>query len=221
MNATFQFAGDAYGLYTNGKIYRNIQYVTVTCGYRKIEGRWDHANQNWSKRCGGPDFDLAVAKAAGFIKEAAPKVRKPREKKVSPVVAQLQLPVDRKAKLVKGKIKIVSVKVAPKVEQKEVKMAKFIPICKRDALATVGAFLMTVDRNHGIITRPMLIKFLATYGCHWAKEAINACLLALGLERIEGDLRCSEGDLQALVNSARKEYPAQINKLTGKVKMAC
>jgi hypothetical protein len=129
MNATFQFAGDTYSVYTNDKIYRRgayaLQYVEVRHGFHKTEARWDHNCQNWNKRCGSPEYDEAVAKACGFIKEPvveAPKARKPRAQKVSPVVAQLRLPEGKKAEKVRCENRIHIVEVAPKVEQKEVEM---------------------------------------------------------------------------------------------------
>lgn len=138
MNTTFQFAGMTVNVYTNGRVYErgaySLQYVTITHGYHKTEARWDHNCQNWNKRCGSPEYDEAVAKACGFIKdepvESTKKVRKPREKKVSPVVEALRLPEGQKARCVGGKIVIV--KVAPK-EQKETRKVEKFTLTANDA----------------------------------------------------------------------------------------
>jgi hypothetical protein len=112
MNTVFQFNGSEYNLYTNGKVYGNgIQYVEVKHGYQRSNGQWDHNAGSWKKQLGNPWFNEAVAKAAGLIKEspvAAPKVeKKPCAKKVaSPVVATMQLPEGKKARLVRGKLVI-------------------------------------------------------------------------------------------------------------------
>jgi hypothetical protein len=110
MNATFQFAGNEYSLYTNGKVYGNgIQYVEVKSGYQSSRGQWDHESGLWKKQLGNPWFNEAVAKAAGFIKEApvAPTVKKSHVKKhLSPELAALQLPESKKARLVRGKLVI-------------------------------------------------------------------------------------------------------------------
>lgn len=107
MNATFQFAGNEYSLYTNGKVYGNgIQYVEVKSGYQRSSGQWDHHAGSWKKQLGNPWFNEAVAKAAGFIKEAPVVEKKPRAKKVSPVVTALQLPEGKKVRLVRGKLVI-------------------------------------------------------------------------------------------------------------------
>ena len=69
MNTQFQFNGNKYELYTNGKVYANsIQYVEVKQGYQRSNGQWDHESGSWKKQLGNPWFNEAVAKAAGFIK---------------------------------------------------------------------------------------------------------------------------------------------------------
>lgn len=107
MNAVFSFAGSNYSLYTNGKVYGNgIQYVEIKSGYQRSNGQWDHNTGTWKKRLGNPGFDQAAAEAAGFIKADPEPVKKVRIKKVSSVVAEMQLPEGKKARLVRGKLVI-------------------------------------------------------------------------------------------------------------------
>jgi hypothetical protein len=104
MNTVFNFAGNEYSLYTNGKVYGNgIQYVEVKSGYQRSSGQWDHNSRSWKKQLGNPWFNEAVAKVAGFIKETPEK--KPRAKKqLSSELAAMQLPEGKKVRLVRGKL---------------------------------------------------------------------------------------------------------------------
>jgi hypothetical protein len=125
MNATFQFSGSEYSLYTNGKIYNNgIQYVEVKSGYQRSSGQWDHNAGSWKKQLGNPWFNEAVAKAAGFIKEAHKVEKKPRTKKaLSPALASLQLREGKKARLVRGKLVIKEASIKVEKDQEEAKWA--------------------------------------------------------------------------------------------------